>query len=645
MSPTPPEREGFRILGITTAVFMLAIGTQALAFQQSPFELDEPQEPEPTRATAPEGSGSDAEIVIPDHILAVWYDTRDPAGTFRFNTYDIKKGEYDKAKLARLLEDLEHRRPEYIAKIRSIYLAREIGTTDQNKLESAIEVERQRSKLAPRVKPGDVLEIDVLQTLPGRPMSGLRVVRPDGTISLNWQGDLPVAGLNRVEIKLRLINLLRKSFPEKSLGLIRELDDDPEKGVRVDAVESDRVYVDDAPLIPPSPDQLASLLEDQRRRNQPAVQPGDVIEIAVLEALPGRPIGGLRIVRPDGTISLKCYGDLQVAGMDRSQIKTALITHLRRYMPDEILGLDEIDPDTGLPRIDRAGLPPKINPRDSDRVFVDESPFFPTTEQLVTRLQAQRSRGVAPIQRGDLIEIDVLEGLSGRPLRGLRIVRQDGTISLDWYGNLRVEGLNRSQVKERLVLHMRKYLSDEALGLGSRDPEEGRDAQPIHPAQSDRVFVDDAPLVTPAFLTRMNDVYKGLRQAPTFLAVDPAGEEPIKLLPSLVERADGVGRDLGGGLGLGPPLLLPLPRAGGVAIRPAPAPPARGQAPPPRFKPSEIIDRAAHAPPARGQAPPPPGVPNIPPANNERGPFEKMDGAAEDPFLRPPPPVRPRAPG
>ena len=45
------------------------------------------------------------------------------------------------------------------------------------------------------------------------------------------------------------------------------------------------------------------------------VEPPDVLLIEVLEALPGRPITGERLVRPDGTISLGFYGDVHVRGL------------------------------------------------------------------------------------------------------------------------------------------------------------------------------------------------------------------------------------------------------------------------------------------------------------------------------------------
>ena len=96
----------------------------------------------------------------------------------------------------------------------------------------------------------------------------------------------------------------------------------------------------------------------------PVIQPGQVLLVEVLEALPGRPITGERVVRPDGTISLGFYGDLKVAGLNRDQIKVKVIEHLRKYVNDEVLGLLMEDAEG------RAKVFPPI---ESSRIFVDES--------------------------------------------------------------------------------------------------------------------------------------------------------------------------------------------------------------------------------------------------------------------------------
>ena len=69
------------------------------------------------------------------------------------------------------------------------------------------------------------------------------------------------------------------------------------------------------------------------------IDPPDIITVEVIEALPGRPITGERLVRPDGTISLGFYGDVHVRGLSPGQAKVKVIHHLRRYLSDDVLGL------------------------------------------------------------------------------------------------------------------------------------------------------------------------------------------------------------------------------------------------------------------------------------------------------------------
>ncbi len=72
------------------------------------------------------------------------------------------------------------------------------------------------------------------------------------------------------------------------------------------------------------------------------VEPPDLVLVEVLEALPGRPISGERLVRPDGKISLGFYGDVYVAGLTISEMKEKIVLHLRKYLTDEVLGLVEM---------------------------------------------------------------------------------------------------------------------------------------------------------------------------------------------------------------------------------------------------------------------------------------------------------------
>jgi len=116
----------------------------------------------------------------------------------------------------------------------------------------------------------------------------------------------------------------------------------------------------------------------EERKSGPAhvVEPPDLILVEVLDALPGRPISGERLVRPDGTISLGFYGDIHVAGLTLPEVKEKIVQHMRKFLDDEILGLIDIDPETGEPVIDeKTKQPVRTDPRDSNRVFVDVTAY------------------------------------------------------------------------------------------------------------------------------------------------------------------------------------------------------------------------------------------------------------------------------
>ncbi len=92
------------------------------------------------------------------------------------------------------------------------------------------------------------------------------------------------------------------------------------------------------------------------------VEPPDLLIVEVLEALPGRPISGEHLVRPDGTITLGFYGDVHVRGLTLDQVKVKIILHLRRFLNDEVLGLIKFTSSNYLVM---------VSPDQSDRVFVD----------------------------------------------------------------------------------------------------------------------------------------------------------------------------------------------------------------------------------------------------------------------------------
>jgi hypothetical protein len=97
-----------------------------------------------------------------------------------------------------------------------------------------------------------------------------------------------------------------------------------------------------------------------------APQPPNIVGVEVRSALPGRPISGTRLVRPDGTISLGYYGSVHVAGLAPREARAAVVAHLRRYLSDETLGLVE----TVVDAAGRRSVHRRLSPYDTDCVSV-----------------------------------------------------------------------------------------------------------------------------------------------------------------------------------------------------------------------------------------------------------------------------------
>jgi protein involved in polysaccharide export with SLBB domain len=131
--------------------------------------------------------------------------------------------------------------------------------------------------------------------------------------------------------------------------------------------------------------------------------------VEVLEALPGRPISGERLVRPDGRISLGFYGEIPVAGLTLPQIKERIVLRLRKFLDDKTLGLVEIDPETGRIHKDpRGGLVVK-DPKDTDRVFVDVTAYNSQNYYILGEVQIP---GRLPHTGGDTV-LDVVQYAGG----------------------------------------------------------------------------------------------------------------------------------------------------------------------------------------------------------------------------------------
>ena len=101
------------------------------------------------------------------------------------------------------------------------------------------------------------------------------------------------------------------------------------------------------------------------------------------------------------------------------------------------------------------------------------------------------------VEPPDVLLVEVLEALPGRPISGERPVQPDGKISLGFYGEIYVAGLTLREVKEKVVLHLKEFIGPQKLGLvvPPSEADEGelnattKKAKIVAPRDSNRVFV------------------------------------------------------------------------------------------------------------------------------------------------------------
>ena len=94
--------------------------------------------------------------------------------------------------------------------------------------------------------PMDLIDVEVLSALPQHPITAERLVRPDGKITLGYDGDVHVAGLTPSETRARIVVHLRRYTSDEELGLVEPIMDANGKrlaGRRVSAYQTDRVSV------------------------------------------------------------------------------------------------------------------------------------------------------------------------------------------------------------------------------------------------------------------------------------------------------------------------------------------------------------------------------------------------------------------
>jgi protein involved in polysaccharide export with SLBB domain len=137
------------------------------------------------------------------------------------------------------------------------------------------------------------------------------------------------------------------------------------------------------------------------------IQPPDLLLVEVLEALPGRPVSGERLVRHDGTISLGFYGDVHVAGLTLPQAKVKIIKHLRTFLSDDVLGLIDTSeaeapaggPPPPTPVVPKQQVPEKKEEPKQARESGDRLRVVPTAQgSRSIRSAAASSRSAAKVR-------------------------------------------------------------------------------------------------------------------------------------------------------------------------------------------------------------------------------------------------------
>ncbi len=72
-----------------------------------------------------------------DFVVLIWYRRNDPLGTFRYQTYDVRKGEYTGA-VDDWITMMREKYPAYLLHVQKVELARERGATENLKVGSVI---------------------------------------------------------------------------------------------------------------------------------------------------------------------------------------------------------------------------------------------------------------------------------------------------------------------------------------------------------------------------------------------------------------------------------------------------------------------------------------------------------------------------
>jgi protein involved in polysaccharide export with SLBB domain len=230
---------------------------------------------------------------------------------------------------------------------------------------------------------------------------------------------LPAPPITYLETGAKLFNNAQFEPASKYLEAANRYRDQLQENERpiLDAYLKELSKVQQAAKVPAPSDVLVAATSSTTnasatRPERPAyvVEPPDLVIVEVLDTLSGRPISGERLVRPDGKISLGFYGEIDVAGLTIPEIKEKIVLHLRKFITDETLGLVDLDPETGEPRVDSETQKLKrIDPKETDRVFVDVTAYNSAFSYVEGKVI---SPGRIPYTGGDTV-LDLIHYVGG----------------------------------------------------------------------------------------------------------------------------------------------------------------------------------------------------------------------------------------
>jgi hypothetical protein len=112
-----------------------------------------------------------------DFKVLVWYSRKDAIGTFKYQIYDLRKGEYTPAVDA-WLRDLATKYPSYTAFVRSVDLARVTGATEKLKVGSVIQRELTVAAAMSGVMFGGPFDLGQSIKMPGQNLGPGRSAQP-----------------------------------------------------------------------------------------------------------------------------------------------------------------------------------------------------------------------------------------------------------------------------------------------------------------------------------------------------------------------------------------------------------------------------------------------------------------------------------